>query len=111
MGQKMFINNTTNNISVQLQVRRGDTPGHKKYDKDFSMSQGQHEMVSYSESSDPYLDGICVNTIDNGEIIATQQFVISRGSPLDDDFNTNDTVTFTMAKENIILAFSNTWTR
>lgn len=111
MGQKMFINKMGLAISVQLQVRMGDTPGHLKSVKDFSMSKDQSEMVIYSESSDPYLDGICVNAIDDGEIVATQQFVISRGSPLDDDFNTNDTITFTKEMENINLSFSNTWTR
>ncbi len=110
MGKKMFINNTGHDLSVQLQVRSGDTPGHLKGFKDFSMSKGQREMVEYSGPSNPYLDGISVNAIDSGEIVAEQQFVINRGSSLDNDFNTNDTVTFNWETENITLAFSNTWT-
>ncbi len=110
MGKKMFINNTGHDLSVQLQVRRGDTPGHLKGFKDFYMSKGQREMVEYSGPDNPYLDGISVNAIDSGEIVAEQQFVINRGSSLDNDFNTNDTVTFNWETENITLAFSNTWT-
>lgn len=110
MGQKMFINNTEYNFSVELRVRSGDTPGHVKDVKNFSMSKGQRIMFKYSESSDPYLDGICVKTTDNGGIISTQHIVTVRGSLIDNDFNTRDTVTFTMENENIILAFSNTWT-
>ena len=110
MGQKMFINNTQYSVSVQLEVRKGSTPGSVESIKDFNLAKGQQEMVKYSGDANPYLDAIVVSLDEGGDLVSTQHFVLERGSPVDNQFNTHDTVTITNQDENILLAYSNTWT-
>jgi hypothetical protein len=108
MGAKTFINNTGYNLSVMLTVRRGDMPGNEAGVDSFSLGSKGNLFVQYSGDDNPYLDGISVNAVDRGNIIASQDFVITRGSDVDNALNMNDTVCFDMQNESIILSFRNT---
>ena len=109
-GKKKFINSTPMAISVQLWVRKGGDPGSTKSIKNFSLNPHHGCMESYGDDANPFLDGISINGVDQGETIAEQQFVFQRGNALDNGFNTNDTVTVRMIEQNFVLEFSNTWT-
>lgn len=108
MGAKTFINNTEYGVTVMLTVRRGDTPGNVAAVDSFSLGRGEHLLVTYSEDNNPYLDGISVNALGNGNIILAQDFVATRGSDVDNALNTNNTVSFGMQNQSIILSYSNT---
>lgn len=109
MGAKTFINTTTYNLSVMLTVRSGATPGIDESTPDsFSLAPGKSQWVQYSGDEHPYLDGIAVNAIDHGNMVASQDFVVTRGSQVDNDLNTHDTVLFCMQNASIVLGFSNT---
>lgn len=107
MASKYFDNQTGYALSVMLTVRRGDTPGSDIDPVNFTLDKGKGQSVGYGDDSNPYLDGIAVNAVDNGNIIASQQFVITRGSSLDNDMNTNDRVAFALEDDALVLHFSN----
>lgn len=107
MAGKTFINNTNYDLSVQLTVRKGANSGSEAGIVNFSLRHGNSSYVPYGDSDDPYLDGIAVNAVGGGNIIASQEFVITRGSTIDNDFNTNNCVNFGMKEDSIVLAFSN----
>lgn len=107
-GAKTFINNTGCSLSVLLTVRKGDIPGNEEDQNSFSLEPGEHTYVQYGGSDNPYLDGIAVNAVTDGAVIASQEFVITRSSDVDNALNVNDTVSFVMQGESIALAFSNT---
>jgi hypothetical protein len=110
MGTKVFINKTGRDLSIQLEVRKGDRPGRTLKYQSFSLTSGQSQRITYSGPDNPYLDGISVNTVADGSLIAEQQFVFNRGSELDNQFNTHDTVIFGWQNDSIVLSFANTWT-
>lgn len=94
-GAKTFINNTGKELSVTLYIRMSENPANSAGSKQFNLSVGQSEYVSYGDAVNIYLNGISVASISDGAIIAEQEFVITRGSNLDNQLNMNDTVTFT----------------
>jgi hypothetical protein len=108
VGAKTFVNNTGYSLSVMLTVRRGDQPGTEAGVDSFSLGTGGSLFVRYSGDENPYLDGIAVNAVDRGNIIAAQEFVISRGSDVDNALNTNNTVDFGMQNQSVVLGFRNT---
>jgi len=110
MGAKTFHNQTNLDLSVQLEVRKGDKPGNTLCYKNYSLASGDSRYCEYSDSRNPYLDGILINGVNDDEMIASQQFVFHRGGPgsLDAKFNTHNTVTITMsANKDFDLSFSN----
>jgi hypothetical protein len=107
LGAKTFVNNTGYSLSVMLTVRRGDQPGTEAGVDSFSLGQGWSLFVQYSGPENPYLDGIAVNAVDRGNIIASQEFVITRGSDVDNALNTNDTVDFGLQNQSLVLGFRN----
>lgn len=108
-GSKKFQNETGWDLSVLLSVRAGSTPGHIWKQVPFSLSRGTDQVIKYGNEDNPFLDGISLNAVASGEIVATQEFVFKRGSQIDDDFNTNDTVIFYREDEQILMRFENTW--
>lgn len=107
MASKYFDNKTGYDLSVMLTVRHGDTPGSDLAPVNFTLDKGAGQSISYGDDSNPYLDGIAVNAVDRGNIIASQQFVITRGSSIDNDMNTNDHIAFALDDDAMILQFSN----
>jgi hypothetical protein len=107
MGAKTFRNATQYDLSIMLTVRRGDQPGNEEGTKSFSLSKGQRQFVEYSSGANPYLDGIAVNAVEYGNIVASQEFVITRGSQVDNEFNTNKCIDISMNETNITLSFHN----
>jgi hypothetical protein len=108
VGAKTFVNNTGYSLSVMLTVRRGDVPGNEAGVDSFSLGSGTSLYVQYSGDENPYLDGISVNAVDHGNIIASQDFAFTRGSEVDDALNKNNTVGFGLQNESIVLSFRNT---
>ncbi|MGE0321901.1 MAG: hypothetical protein AB7K71_07915 [Polyangiaceae bacterium] len=107
MGTKLFCNNTGKDLSVELEVRRGDSPSETLDMKSFSLSRGQSMSYTYSTPQNPYLNGMSVNAADGSSVIAEQQFIFKRGSELDNEFNMNDTVTFGLIEQSITVKFTN----
>lgn len=106
-GQKQFVNNTPDFLSVQITPRIGDTPGNEGPPVNFSLAPGQSADPIYGNDQNPFVDGISVNIVENGNITATQEFVLTRGSTVDNDFNMNGTVIFNLVGNSIVMAFSN----
>ncbi len=107
MGTKLFRNNTGKDLSVELEVRKGDSPSETLDMKSFSLSRGQSLNYTYSSDQNPFLNGMSVNAADGSSVIAEQQFIFKRGSELDNEFNMNNTVTFGLIAQSITVAFSN----
>jgi hypothetical protein len=107
MGAKTFINNSSYTLSVMLTVRQGDQPGHVFSVNSFSIGPNGTLAVQYSGDNNPYLDGISVNAVGNGNIITSQNSVNTRGSAVDNALNTNNTVSFAIQNTSILIGFSN----
>jgi hypothetical protein len=107
MAGKIFGNRTPYDLSVQLTVRAGDTPGHTFGFVNVVIPSNTDQFVGYGNDSNPYLDGISLHGAGNGNKVASQETVLTRGSAVDNAFNTNDTVSFTQANQSIVMGFSN----
>ena len=110
MGAKTFHNSTSYHMAVTLTVRQGDSPGHEAGITTFPLSPGQTQSVQYSDDANPYLDAIAVmaTTPGTGGIVAAQDIVLTRGSQIDNEFNTNDQVNIGVNGSSIVLNFENT---
>ncbi len=64
-------------------------------------------LQTYGNDQNPFIDGIPVNIVQNGNMTATQQFVLTRSSTIDNDFNMNSTVIFNLMGNSIVMTFSN----
>lgn len=107
MAGKTFVNTTNYSLLVQLTVRKGDQPGHTLNVVNFTLGEGVSSYIGYGDDQNPYLDGISVNATDQGNIITSQNFVTIRGSSVDNDFNINDHVTFSLNHDSLVLSYSN----
>lgn len=109
-GQKRFINATGNQLSVTLDIRLSSNPANNAGKKTFNMAVGQSLMEVYGDQQNPFLNGFELIAYRDGAILAQQRIVVKRGSPLDNQLNMNDTVTFLFANGSFYLQASNTWT-
>ncbi|HEY0396379.1 MAG TPA: hypothetical protein VGD01_18025 [Candidatus Elarobacter sp.] len=107
MGQKLFSNKTKYDLDATLIVRQGDTPGHEAGTKKFVIPAMKDMPYTYSNGSDPYLDGVAVTTKDPGGAIGAKVRVITRGGSVDNALNTNSSIVFTQQDESLLLAFHN----
>jgi hypothetical protein len=107
MAAKTFVNETKYDLSVMLTVRKGDRPGTDTAPVAFTLEHGKRRSIGYGDAHSPYLDGIAANAVDRGNIIASQDFVITRGSGVDNSLNTHDTVVFSMEGVSLALSFRN----
>jgi hypothetical protein len=107
MPGKTFTNATSYDLSVMLTVRQGVTPGTDLPPVNFSLNKGNSQYVPYGDDNNPFLDGIAINGIDKGNLIASQEFAITRGSSIDNDFNTNDHVAVRQSGDSFVLSFNN----
>ena len=62
---------------------------------------------TYSNGSDPYLDGVAVVSKEDGGVIGADVRVLSRGGKIDNALNMNNTIVFTQQNESLLLAFHN----
>lgn len=108
MGVKTFINQTAYPLNLVLTVRAGNTPGDEAGTQEFELNPSQSESYTYSEGNvNPYLDGLVVAIDSAGNIIASQQAVTIRSSSVDDALNMNDTLTFSLQGQSLVVGYSN----
>jgi hypothetical protein len=107
MAQKTFTNDTPYALDVALTVRAGSEPGREAGRKAFTLAARGSQLVAYGSQNDPFLDAIEATGNGRGNTISAAAKVVTRGSSVDDDFNTNDRVTFAMSGDSIVLSFGN----
>lgn len=112
MAQKLFVNNTGLQVTGQITVRTGDTPGQDLNDVSFTLSanEGTQQYVTYGDASSPYMDALEISAEADGAVLLSQQIVIARGSSLDNEFNMNDTIYIGLANNQLAVTTANTWT-
>lgn len=71
------------NLSIDLTVRRGSNPDDTRKTVSVSLGTGDSEMVTYGNDENPYLDGMAINGVENGEIVATQDFTFERDNEIE----------------------------
>lgn len=108
MGAKTFNNQTGHPLIVQLTVRAGGDvpPGNEASFQKFSLAISQSLPYPYSDETLPYLDSILATPSDGANLLPGHRTAINRGDPADNDLNTNNTVTFTVQGQAIVLGFS-----
>jgi hypothetical protein len=107
MGAKTFINQTGHDLYIELTVREGDEPGTAADVPNFQLANAQPPyFFQYSVDINPYLDGIIANATDNGNI-AGELYVFTRGDDSDNAMNMNNTVTFNLQDQTIVLNCTN----
>jgi hypothetical protein len=107
MGAKTFINQTSYPLHITLTVRSGDTPGNEAGTQEFELAASQSQFYPYSDGTNPYLDGLVAVVDSAGSIIASQQAVTVRSSSVDDALNMNDTLSFSLQGQSLVVAYSN----
>ena len=107
MGAKTLINNTQSSLTIQLFVRKGDDPANLLNVQSLVLPAGQRQNYTYSDNSNPYLNGVGASVNDPNNAISEFQYVLKRGSTVDDLFNTRNTVTFTMSGLSLVVQSSN----
>ena len=109
-GQKLFINSAGNQLDVTAYNRLSSNPARTRGHVDFALQRGARQMVTYGNDQNPYLNGFGLIAVRDGSVISQQKIVITRGSPLDNQLNMNDTVTFLFTNGSFFIQTSNTWT-
>ena len=107
MAGKTFINETTYELNVELTSRLGDTPGHEGRPVYFKLLPQAQSEVLYGDDKNPYLDAIMVKARGEGNMMTSMAKVLTRGSSVDNDFNTNDHVIFTLTQDSLVTTFRN----
>jgi hypothetical protein len=83
MAGKTFTNYPTKTFGVTLFIRQSENPANNAGQTRFDLSSGQREYVGYGDSVNIYLNGITLASVSDGAITGEQEFVITRGSSLD----------------------------
>jgi hypothetical protein len=112
MASKLFVNNTGYQINGNLVVRKGAQPGTSLNSVQFVLSSamGSQLFVQYGDVNHVFVDQLEISSLANGGYIISNQIVVTRGSQLDDLFNTNDTITIALQSQSFVTTGSNTWT-
>jgi hypothetical protein len=115
-GMKTLINRTGHELRVTLVVRKGDHPEGNAGTVDVQLAAGaddgtgddkSQQEVTYGDDVDIYLNGIETLLISHGSAIGKREVVIERGSPLDDQLNTHDTIEFLYDGKQVLVSASN----
>jgi hypothetical protein len=115
-GRKTLINHTGNDLKVTLIVRKGDSPEGNAGSVDVHLAAapdegrgegGSRRVVTYGDDVDIYLNGIETTLISKGVAIGKREVVVERGSPFDDQLNTNDTIEFLYDGQQVLVSASN----
>ena len=107
MAGKTFINQTTYELTVELTSRLGDTPGHEGRPVNFKLQPQAQSEVLFGDDKNPYLDAIMVKARGEGNMWTSVAKVLTRGSTIDNNFNTNDHVIFNMTEDSLVTTFRN----
>ncbi|MCD1257241.1 hypothetical protein B5M42_000130 [Paenibacillus athensensis] len=91
-GRKTFHNQTNHNLSLTLYIREGENPSNSAGTQDMALSPYESKVVEYGNSRNIYLNGFVLVALLNGEIMSRQEFVVTRGSQLDDKLNRNSII-------------------
>jgi hypothetical protein len=92
MAGKTFTNYSHKDLRVTLFIRQSENPANNAGQTRFDLSSGQREYVGYGDSVNIYLNGITLASVSDGAITGEQEFVITRGSSLDNQLNMNNHV-------------------
>lgn len=109
-GQKRLVNQTGSPLQVTLRVRKSADPRENLGAKSVSMNAGDDIRVTYGDDANPFLNGIELVAFRDGAVLARQDVVILRGSPLDNELNTRDTISLLFVGGAFLLQAANTWT-
>jgi hypothetical protein len=107
MGAKTFRNQTNSSLTLTLFVRKGDNPANLLNVQSLTLGAGQAQSYTYSDSSNPYLNGMGATTTGGQDAISSYQYVIQRGSAVDNLYNQNNTVTVSMSGHSLVVQSSN----
>lgn len=107
MGAKTFRNQTKSSLSLQLFVRRSDNPANLLNVQSLTLAPGQSQNYTYSDDANPFLNGMGVQTNGGPDSISAFQYVIQRGSAVDNLYNQNSVVTISMAGQSLTIQSSN----
>jgi hypothetical protein len=89
MPQKTFNNRSAATLQIALLVRQGSNPANFDGQVVFSIAPGQTLTVSFGSVLNPFLNGVVMSTIFNGDIYNKTQIVTITQSILDNLLNTN----------------------
>src|SRR5262249_35415467 len=114
-GMKKLINRTGHELRVSLVVRRGDHPTETAGTVDVILVAGPDEAsggesvqdVTYGNDVNIYLNGIETTLIVDGSAIGQRRMVVERGSELDTELNTNDTIEFLYDGKAVLISATN----
>jgi hypothetical protein len=126
MAMKTLINRTGNELRLTLIVRKGDHPDQTAGTVDVELGAGPDaaqdtapaegrsarkdpsvQQVTYGNDVDIYLNGITAMMIQDGSGIGRREIVLERGSALDRELNTNDTIEFLYDGQSILVSATN----
>jgi hypothetical protein len=115
-GMKKLINKTGNDLRITLIVRKGDQPDENAGTVDVYLAAGPDEQtgedkskqdVTYGDDVDIYLNGIETIMIENGSALGKREIVVKRGSALDNQLNTSETIEFLYDGQQVLVSASN----
>jgi hypothetical protein len=92
MAGKTFNNFSHKDLGVTLFVRQSEDPANNAGQERFDLDSGEGKYVSYGDDANIYLNGITVASVSDGAMQMEREFVVKRGSDLDNQLNMNDTV-------------------
>jgi hypothetical protein len=106
---KRFVNRTGGYLQVTLVVRRGDDPKNSLPNPvSFDLENGKELVKQYSDAGNVYLNDIEVKLLLPGNDIPRRASLVgTRGSAVDNDYNTRDTMIFLYQSGAIILEVRN----
>jgi hypothetical protein len=120
MAMKTLINRTGHYLRVTLIVRKGDHPENNAGSVDVSLGvrRPSSEVTTITDDSsvkditfgsdvDIYLNGLTATMIADGSGVGRRDVVVDRGSPLDNELNTNDTIVFSFDGEAVLVSATN----
>jgi hypothetical protein len=107
-GSKLFVNNTGKDLQVTLFIRASDNPANSAGTQAFRLGSSQQNWITYGTDQNIYLNGISLVGYFNGQVTGTQDFVINRGSSLDNELNMNNRVEFRYGGDSFQISTNNT---
>lgn len=109
-GQKRFINGTGLLLNIVAINRLSSDPAKTRQQVELTLQRDESQKLTYGDDQNPYLNGFSLTAIRDGSIVYQSEIIIRRGSPLDDQLNMHDTVTFLLSNGSFHIQVSNTWT-
>lgn len=102
-GVKTFTNQTGSILSMTLLIRAGDNPANYAGTTAFTLNPGEVKTIEYGDSTNIYVNGYVLVSAFSGEIFTRQEAVTVRGSPLDNQLNTNSKFDVAMQAGTIVI--------